>query len=369
VRILVTGGEGFIAKNLRVRLRELGQHDIRIITRHSTAEQLSQETASADFVFHLAGVNRADDARAFEAGNHDLTARLCAGLLASGRKVPVAYSSSTHATRDTPYGRSKLAAERVLQEYAATSGAPVWLFRLTNVFGKWSRPHYNSAVATFCHNVARGLEISVADAATPLKLLYVDDVISAFTDLLVSPPAPGFVEAQPVYAITLGEMARLIQSFAAIRQSLVVPGVGAGLTRALYATYVSFLPTDGFAYAVPQYADPRGVFVEMLKTPDCGQFSYFTANPGITRGEHYHHTKTEKFLVIRGSARFGFRHLETGELFEVTTHGGEARIVESIPGWAHNVVNVGEGELIVMLWANEIFDRARPDTVSAKVAS
>ena len=369
MRIVVTGAEGFIGRNLRVRLRELGHADVVCITRDTLPGQLQQAVDSADFVYHLAGVNRPRDPAEFAVGNAVFTERLCALLAATARRVPVVFASSIQATQDNAYGRSKQAAEEALLRYGRECGAPVHLFRLANVFGKWCRPNYNSAVATFCHNTARGLPIGVAARAATLRLVYVDDVVAAFTGLLARPDAPGgFVEAGPVYETTVGEVADTIRGFAESRASLVTPRVGTGLVRALYSTYVSHLPTDAFAYQVPRHGDPRGVFVEMLKTPDCGQFSYFTAHPGITRGEHYHHSKTEKFLVIKGTAHFGFRHILTGETHELTTRGGEARIVETVPGWTHDITNVGDDELIVMLWANEIFDRDRPDTVAMKVA-
>jgi UDP-2-acetamido-2,6-beta-L-arabino-hexul-4-ose reductase len=366
LRILITGADGFIAKNLRVRLRELGHNDVEGITR-GTPAALDAAVARAEFVFHLAGVNRTSDDSEFARGNAGFTERLCAALRAAGRLVPIAYSSSIQAGRDNPYGRSKLAAEEILVNHGRDTGTPLWLYRLPNVFGKWSRPNYNSAVATFCHQVARGLPLTVHDPAAPLRLVYVDDVVASFIALLDKPPAPGFVDAQPVYETTVGDVARQLTEFAASRATLVTPRVGAGLVRALYSTYVSFLPKDSFAYDVKLHSDPRGTFVEMLKTPDCGQFSYFTAGPGVTRGEHYHHSKTEKFLVIQGSAHFGFRHIDTGETHEITVRGGEGRIVETIPGWTHNISNVGDDQLIVMLWANEIFDRERPDTVGMKV--
>jgi UDP-2-acetamido-2,6-beta-L-arabino-hexul-4-ose reductase len=319
-------------------------------------------------VFHLAGVNRPKDPADFSVGNIGFTRTLCAALRLSGRNTPVAFASSTQAELDNAYGRSKKEAENVLLEYAATTGAPVHLLRLTNVFGKWGRPNYNSAVATFCHNITRGFPVTVNDAQSPLHLVYIDDVLTALTKLLIAPHAEGgWVDASPVYATTVGQVVDILQSFALSRQSLITERVGSGLVRALYSTYVSHLPPDSFDYALTLHADPRGEFVEMLKTPDCGQFSYFTAHPGITRGEHYHHSKTEKFLVIRGTANFGFRHIDTGALHEVVTRGGEARIVETVPGWTHNITNVGDDELIVMLWANEIFDREHPDTVSLKV--
>ncbi|MGH8433919.1 MAG: UDP-2-acetamido-2,6-beta-L-arabino-hexul-4-ose reductase [Pseudomonas sp.] len=368
MRIIITGAEGFIGKNLRVRLQELGHTDLVSITSSTPAETLPDALAGADFVFHLAGVNRPKDVAEFATGNTGFTEALCAALAAAGRRTPVAFASSTQAELDNPYGRSKLAAENALLQHSRDTGAPVHLFRLTNVFGKWCRPNYNSAVATFCHNITRGLSLTINDPAAPLRLVYVDDVVEAFARLLVKPDAPGgLVEAKPVYATTVGEVAQTLRSFAESRTSLLTPPVGTGLVRALYSTYISYLPPESFAYEVPRHGDPRGVFVEMLKTPDCGQFSYFTAHPGITRGEHYHHSKTEKFLVIRGTAHFGFRHIATGETHELVTHGGEARIVETVPGWTHNITNIGDDELIVMLWANEIFDRQKPDTVAMKV--
>ncbi|MFZ2160223.1 MAG: capsular polysaccharide biosynthesis protein CapF [Bradyrhizobium sp.] len=370
MRILITGADGFIGANLRVRLREAGYQDIVGITRSSSHQELVAGLSAADFVFHLAGVNRPQTEDEFVRGNRDFTVQLCQALRSAGRRTPVVFSSSTQAALENPYGRSKLAAENILLSYGRESGTPVFLFRLTNVFGKWARPDYNSVVATFCHNVARGLPIRVNDPAAKLRLVYVDDVVDAFLRCLTSPgPAADLVEAGPVYETTVGEVADIIRSFFVSRSTLLTPPVGTGLTRALYATYVTHLPAASFAYQIPQYDDPRGTFAEVLKTPDCGQFSYFTAHPGVTRGEHYHHTKAEKFVVIRGTAKFRFRQIVTGEFHEIVVRGGEGYIVETIPGWAHDITNVGDDELIVMLWANEIFDRARPDTITMKVVA
>jgi UDP-2-acetamido-2,6-beta-L-arabino-hexul-4-ose reductase len=368
MRLLITGIDGFIGKNLRVRLQELGYTDIIGITEESTQEDLQQAASHTDFVFHLAGVNRPKDPGDFEKGNARFTERLCSVLASLGYPVPIVFSSSVQALLDNPYGRSKHAAEEFLLRHGRETGAPIYLFRLTNVFGKWCRPNYNSAVATFCHNIARGLPITVHDPASPLFLIYIDDVIDAFLELLQPPPREqGYMEAGPVHETTVGEVAEILYSFSMSRTSLVSPPVGTGLYRALHATYLSHLPPEAFSYQVPRYTDARGEFAEMLKTPNCGQFSYFTAMPGITRGEHYHHSKTEKFLVIRGSARFQFRNIDTQGRFELSTHGGEGRIVETVPGWTHNITNIGKDELIVMLWANEIFDRARPDTIAMQV--
>ena len=369
MKILVTGADGFIGKNLCVSLAEQAGFEVLPVVRATDPAALESKVAQADAVIHLAGVNRPQDPAEFAAGNADFTARLCQALLATGRPVPVAFASSIQADRDNPYGLSKRAAEDHLRRYAEASGAPVALYRLANVFGKWSRPDYNSAVATFCHNIARGLPIQVNDAAAPLRLVYIDDVVAELLRFLADPGSGvGLRQAGPVYATTVGELARQIEAFKDVRTSLVSERVGTGLVRALYATYVSFLPPQAFSYGVPQYGDARGVFVEMLKTPDCGQFSFFTAHPGITRGGHYHHTKTEKFLVIKGVARYRFRHLLTDEVFEVDSRGDEPLVVETIPGWAHDITNIGDDELVVMLWANEIFDRQNPDTIASPVA-
>jgi len=367
-KIVVTGADGFVAKNLRARLRDLGHHEVRPVTRLTTSEQLVATLSDADLVIHLAGVNRPTDAGEFVTGNVDFTRTLCSLLIDGAHPVPIVYSSSTQAVLDNDYGRSKRAAEEVLLDYSARTGVPVYLARMTNVFGKWGRPHYNSAVNTFCYQLARSQPIRINDPSVPLRLLYVEDAVDAFVRLIDVPPsAGGYVDIGPIYDITVGELATTLQGFVDGRDSLRIDRVGDGLARALYSTYVSYLPPERFAYQVPSHRDVRGSFVEMLKTADSGQFSYFTAGSGVTRGEHYHHTKTEKFLVVKGIARFRFRNVDNGESYELTTQGGDPRIVESIPGWAHNITNVGDEELVVMLWANEVFDRSRPDTVAMKV--
>jgi UDP-2-acetamido-2,6-beta-L-arabino-hexul-4-ose reductase len=368
MKVLVTGANGFVGKNLTVVLSECDGMLVLPATRDTTEQQLASAVAEADAVIHLAGVNRPQDPEEFARGNADFTTLLCTLLAEAGRKVPVAFASSIQAGRDNPYGQSKLAAEQALQDYSQKSGASVAMYRLANVFGKWSKPNYNSAVATFCHNIARGLPIRIDDPGAQLRLIYVDDVVQELVRFLRDPgEGLQFPEAGVVYATTVGELAQQIEAFRDARASLVTERVGTGLVRALYATYVSFLPPETFSYAVPKYGDARGVFVEMLKTPDCGQFSFFTAHPGIMRGGHYHHTKTEKFLVIKGLARYRFRHLITGETYELDSTGEDPRIVETIPGWVHDITNTGDDELVVMLWANEIFDRAHPDTIARSV--
>lgn len=373
--VLITGANGFVGKNLQLHLSERADVQVRSFTRADDVAALPVLLHGVDFVFHLAGVNRPQDPGEFAEGNAGFTQALCAALAQeaqlSGRKVPVVFASSAQAVQANPYGQSKRAAEDALFSLAASHDVPVHVFRLPNVFGKWCKPNYNSAVATFCHNVTRGLTIQVNDPAAPLTLVYVDDVVARFVQLLDgadSAAGPdGFTAVAPQYTTTVGEVARQIEAFKASRSSLMTERVGTGLVRALYSTYVSYLPVEAFAYSVPQHGDPRGVFVEMLKTPDCGQFSYFTAHPGITRGGHYHHSKTEKFLVIKGQARFKFRHMHTGQTHELVTSGDKAEIVETVPGWTHDITNIGQDEMVVMLWANEVFDRARPDTFACQV--
>jgi UDP-2-acetamido-2,6-beta-L-arabino-hexul-4-ose reductase len=368
VGVVVTGGNGFIGRNLRLRLGELGYQDVVSVTRETDDEARRAALSTADFVFHLAGVNRPEDPREFEEGNSGFTRTVCEELLAAGRSAPIVFTSSSQAVQDNPYGRSKRASEEALDGYAAKSGAAVAILRLWNVFGKWARPDYNSVVATFCHNVARGLPIHVRDAGAIVRLVHVDDVVRAMVTLLESGIAEtGLMEVGPVQEITLGDLAASIRSFADSRRTLAPGRVGTGLTRALYSTYVSYLPPESFAYTLAAHEDVRGTFGEMLRTPDAGQFSFFTAHPGVTRGGHYHHSKTEKFLVVQGVARFGFRQVDTGERHVVVVRGEDHKVVETVPGWAHDVTNVGDVELIVMLWANEVFDPNRPDTVAVEV--
>jgi len=371
-RILVTGANGFIGRNLVVRLSELSGVTVSTFVRGDDVDDLPDLIARVDAVIHLAGENRPSDDGAFAQVNVGLTSALCTAIQreydTQGRRVALILASSTQAERDNPYGRSKFAAEAAVEKLFQTTGNPCVVFRLPGVFGKWCKPNYNSVVATFCHNIARDLPIQINDPSAELRLVYIDDVVTALLAALDAPAADCVrATVNPEYAISLGELAAQIRAFGNCRSTLMSERVGTGLVRALYATYVSYLPEEKFAYEVVQHADPRGVFVEMLKTPDSGQFSYFTAHPGITRGGHYHHTKTEKFLVIKGEALFRFRHLLTNELIELRTSGAKPQVVDTIPGWSHDITNVGNDEMVVMLWANENFDRQKPDTVASKV--
>lgn len=363
MNVLVTGSNGFIAKNLIQFLSEKSDINILTYNRNSEAKDLEQAVVAADWIVHLAGVNRPLDEQEFIEGNITLTQKITDILKQVNKSTPIILSSSIQADRDNAYGQSKLGGEEVLLELNQAQGNPVYICRLANVFGKWSRPNYNSAVATFCYNVANDLPIQINDPKAVIRLVYVDDVVDTFWRMLEG----SFVATQqfviePEYQISVGDLADTLNEFKKSRDSLITAPVGTGLIRALYSTYLSFLQPAQFDYSVPKYGDERGVFVEMLKTPNAGQFSYFTAHPGITRGGHYHHSKTEKFLVIKGNALFKFKHIVTGEYYQLETCGDEPRIVETVPGWTHDITNTGDDEMVVMLWANEIFDREKPDT-------
>ncbi|WP_338490153.1 NAD-dependent epimerase/dehydratase family protein [Pseudomonas trivialis] len=370
MKVLITGAQGFVAKNLQAHLRERQDISVFLFSRQDNLASLKNLLAEVDFVFHLAGVNRPENTDDFRTGNTDLTKFICEEVGLLGRKTPILYTSSSQAEFDNLYGVSKLAAEQALIELSVVQSVPVHIFRLPNVFGKWSKPNYNSAVATFCNNIAAGLPIKINQPDAAIKLVYIDDVIAQFVAVMDGLVAGDpFVSVNPVYDTTVGKLAAQLYKFRDSRETLITETVGKGLTRALYSTYLSYIQPERFTYEVPKYEDPRGVFVEMLKTKDSGQFSYFTAHPGVTRGGHYHHSKTEKFLVIKGAACFRFRSINSGEFYELFTSGEKPEIVETVPGWTHDITNVGEDEMIVMLWANEIFDREKPDTYAMPVGT
>ena len=379
MKVLITGANGFVGKNLQLHLSERSDVEVSCFTRDHNESDLQGLVADVDIVFHLAGINRPKDPAEFKQGNTDLTQSLCKALQAANKKIPVVYSSSIQAAAENPYGDSKRAAEDELLAHSEKTGSPVFIYRLPNVFGKWARPNYNSAVATFCHNISQGLPIQINDPSAQINLVYIDDVIASFLQIIDNkidrqlvnsvPVKDGFVEIEQQYYISVGDLADQIQAFKDSRDTLITENVGSGLVRALYSTYVSYLEPKQFSYQVPKYGDERGVFVEMLKTKDAGQFSFFTAHPGITRGGHYHHSKTEKFLVIKGKACFRFRHMMTGEFYVLHTTGEQPEIVETVTGWTHDITNVGDDEMVVMLWANEIFDRENPDTYAKPVGT
>ena len=367
-RILVTGANGFIGKNLVIRLSEHVDIETLAFVRGDSIDTLITLVARADAVIHLAGENRPNDVVDFTRNNIDLTSALCDAIQRAGRNIPLIFASSVQAQNDNPYGQSKLASEQVIETFVAKTDNSTIIYRLVGVFGKFCKPNYNSVVATFCHNIARDLPIQISDPDFMLELAYVDDVVDELLQALNTAKSGLFRgEVSQTYSITLGDLAEKIGAFDNCRSSLMSERVGTGLTRALYSTYISYLPHRKFIYDLTPYVDERGMFVEMLKTPDCGQFSFFTISPGITRGEHYHHSKTEKFLVVSGLARMRFRNLVSGETCEVILSSDKPQVMDTIPGWVHDITNIGDSEAIIMLWANEVFDPQRPDCIPCEV--
>ena len=367
MQVLVTGSDGFIGKNLITHLREL---DIKITTytRNNSINDLIGLVKDSDFIVHLAGENRPVDEQDFNVGNAKLTESICEVVRSTGRKIPIILASSTQATLDNAYGKSKLAAETAIDKLGDDTESPAYIYRLPGVFGKWCKPNYNSVVATFCYNISHDLPIQVNNPSFELTLVYIDDVVDEFVSIIQDKKNSNTeLSIQPEYKIKLGELSRQIQRFHDSRDSLISEKVGSGLIGKLYSTYVSYFSPEYFSYSIPVYTDERGMFAEVLKTEDSGQFSFFTAGPGVTRGGHYHHSKTEKFLVIRGSARFSFRHIVSNEGYEIVTSSNELKIVETVPGWSHDITNIGTEEMIVMLWANEIFDPDNSDTITHKI--
>lgn len=362
--ILITGSEGFIGKNLKIGIeKSLPNINILHFTNASTKKDLENLTLKADLIFHLAGVNRPKDLNDFYEVNRGLTEDICEILLNAKKITPIVFTSTTQAIKDNDYGKSKLAAEEFLEDFSKKNNSKVYIYRLNNIFGKWCKPDYNSVVATFCHNISKGLDIQINDPNSELKLIYIDDVISEFLDIIRKQK----IVNNPIYlsnyfTTTVGELASDIADIKEGRNYHFVDSVGVGYKRALYATYLSYLETKDFVTDLKSNLDERGNFVEMMKTESSGQISFFSAHPGVTRGGHFHHTKNEKFLVISGKAIFKFKNMNNNDYCEFFVNSNTPQIVESIPGWAHDITNIGKSEMLVMLWSNEIYDENNPDT-------
>jgi UDP-2-acetamido-2,6-beta-L-arabino-hexul-4-ose reductase len=367
MRVLVSGANGFIGKNLTVHLNEQNI-DYLTFNRENSVSNLYNLISESDFIVHLAGENRPEDEEDFNLVNANLTASICEVAESMGKKIPIIFASSTQASLSNAYGKSKLEAEIILKKFEKNTGSPIYIYRLPGVFGKWCKPNYNSVVATFCHNISHNLPIQIDNPDHELTLVYIDDVIKEFIGIIKKRKINKKVfSINPEYKIKLGKLATQIEHFRDSRSTLISENVGKGFVRKLYSTYVSYLSTIHFAYPLPAYNDERGLFAEILKTKESGQFSFFTAKPGVVRGGHYHHTKTEKFLVVHGEAKFGFRNIISGKTFDILVTSDKLEIIETIPGWSHNITNVGDTKMVVMLWANEIFDPNNPDTIKSKV--
>jgi UDP-2-acetamido-2,6-beta-L-arabino-hexul-4-ose reductase len=369
MRVLVTGSNGFIGKNLLERLGRIDDLEVVTFSKNDNIEILDKKIEGIDFIFHLAGVNRPENPEEFYKGNRDLTQQIIDSAKASSRKPPILMTSSTQVERDNDYGKSKQGGEMALKTYAKENDTVTYIYRLPNVFGKWSKPNYNTVIATWCHNITRDLPIQINDQSAELDLVYIDDVVEHFVRHLDENGKKGviFCDVSPVYKKTLGEIHDLLMAFKESRENLLIPKVGRGFERALYATYLSFLPTDKFSYELKGYEDERGTFYEFVKTMDSGQFSISTTAPGITRGNHYHNTKNEKFLVIKGEASIKHRQIHGDEVIEYKVSDKKMEVVEMIPGYTHDITNTGNDEMILLLWANEAFDRENPDTYFLKV--
>ncbi|BDY13532.1 polysaccharide biosynthesis C-terminal domain-containing protein [Hydrogenimonas cancrithermarum] len=369
MKVLVTGSGGFIGKNLMERIGRMEGVEALTFEKDDTPETLEKVALEADFIFHLAGVNRPEKPEEFYEGNRDLTRQLVDILARNGKKTPILMSSSIQAERNNDYGKSKREGEEVLKAYAKQNDATVYIYRLPNVFGKWSRPNYNTVIATWCYNIARDIPIQISDENVELSLVYIDDVVGHFVRHLEENGKSGVVypDISPVYKKSLGEIRDLLQAFKASRETLLVPRVGQGFERALYATYLSFLPTDRFSYELQGHEDERGTFYEFLKTIDSGQFSVSTTAPGITRGNHYHNTKNEKFLVVKGKASIKLRQIHSDEIIEYRASDEKMEVFEMIPGYTHDITNIGDEEMILLIWANETYDPENPDTYFLKV--
>ncbi|NHM30013.1 capsular polysaccharide biosynthesis protein CapF [Neobacillus terrae] len=369
MKILVTGANGFIGKNLIAELRNRNYTDIFEYSRDSNPSLLNNYCKEADFVFHLAGINRPKDQSEFMDENFGFTTKLLETLQKYQNTCPVMISSSIQAELDNPYGISKKACEDFLFEYGKKTGSKVLVYRFPNVFGKWSRPNYNSGVATFCNNIARDLPINVNDPCVEMNLVYIDDVVEELINSLNGNEhyVGDFCEVPIFHNITLGAIVELIYSFKKSREERTVPDMSNSLEKKLYSTYLSFLPEDHFSYDLKMNVDERGSFTEFIKTPDRGQVSVNISRPGITKGNHWHHTKNEKFLVVSGKGVIRFRKVNSEEVIEYYVSGDKMEVVDIPTGYTHNIENLGETDMVTIMWANEYFDQQKPDTYYLEV--
>jgi len=364
VKILVTGAEGFIGKNLIAGLNNNKHADILKFDIGTEPSLLDGYCKEAGFVFHLAGVNRPKDQAEFMKGNFGLTSTLLDSLKKHKNNCPVMLASSTQAELDNAYGKSKKAGEDLLLAYGKETGAKVLIYRFPNVFGKWCRPNYNSAVATFCNNIARDLPIQVNDPEVVMNLVYIDDVISELVSALEGKEhkVGVFCSVPVTHTVKLGKIAELVKSFRESRQSLSVPDMSEDFTKKLYSTYLSYLPEDKFSYPLKMNVDARGSFTEFLKSPDRGQVSVNISKPGITKGNHWHNSKNEKFLVVKGTGVIRFRKIGETKVLEYKVSGEKPEVVDIPTGYTHNIENLGSSDMVTIMWANEPFDPKKPDT-------
>jgi len=363
MKVLVTGSDGFIGKNLR---EYLNRKEIEVYTfsKKNTIKDLEEVIQVVDFIFHLAGVNRTVEVDEFYKGNSNLTQTLVDLIIKHHKKIPILLSSSSQVGNSSDYGKSKEKSEEIIINYAKNSSVECFIYRLPNVFGKWSKPNYNTVISTWCYNITRGLSIEVNNRDIKLTLVYIDDVINSFGSKLYRSQENSelYCNISTIYTRTLGQIEELLYQFKESRINLLIPHIATDFERALYATYLSFLPKDNFSYKLSGHKDNRGTFYEILKTLDSGQLGISTTKPGITRGNHYHNTKNEKFLVIKGEALIELRDINSREIIQYNVKSDELEIVEMIPGYTHNITNTGNEEMILLIWANENYNPSQPDT-------
>lgn len=369
MKVLVTGAKGFIGKNIVAELKNRNHTNIFEYDKDTEPSLLDDYCREADFVFHLAGVNRPKEQSEFMDGNFGFTSTLLDTLKEYRNTCPVMISSSIQAELDNPYGKSKKVGEDLLFDYSKETGAKVLIYRFTNVFGKWCRPNYNSAVATFCHNIANDLTITVNDPNVVMNLVYIDDVVEELINALEGKERKvgDFCEVPVVHTMTLGEIVDLIYSFKKSREERSIPDMSDAFTKKLYSTYLSYLPEDQFSYDLKMNVDYRGSFTEFIKTPDRGQVSVNISKPGITKGNHWHHTKNEKFLVVSGKGVIRFRKIDSDEVIEYLVSGDKMEVVDIPTGYTHNIENLGDTDMVTIMWANEPFDPEKPDTYYLEV--
>ncbi|MCF8020022.1 MAG: capsular polysaccharide biosynthesis protein CapF [Vallitaleaceae bacterium] len=369
MKILVTGSKGFIGKNLMAELRNKKHTDIYEFDQETEPSLLDEYCKEADFVFHLAGINRPKDQSEFMDGNFGFTTILVNTLRKYKNTCPVMISSSIQAELDNPYGESKKAGEDLLFDYGLETGAKILVYRFPNVFGKWGRPNYNSVVATFCHNISHELPIHMNTPDVVMNLVYIDDVMNELIHALEGNEnrVNLFCKVPIVHTITLGEIADLIYSFKKSREERSVPDMSDAFTKKLYSTYLSYLPEDQFSYDLKMNVDDRGSFTEFIKTPDRGQVSVNISKPGITKGNHWHHSKNEKFLVVSGQGVIRFRKINSDEVLEYFVNGEKMTVVDIPTGYTHNIENLGETDMVTIMWANEAFNPEKPDTYFLEV--
>lgn len=369
MNIIVTGARGFIGKNLVEELKNRGYHNVFSYDKGDDLVLLEEQIKTANFIYHLAGVNRPLDESEFMRGNFGFTNQLLDLLIKHNNKCPIMLASSIQASLDNPYGISKKAGENLLFDYQKETDAPVYIYRFPNVFGKWSRPNYNSVIATFCHNIAHGLEITIHDETTQLELVYIDDVVNELINAMLGQAnqVDNFYEVKTTYNVGLGAIANSLRYFKSSRENRMVPLIGDEFSKKLYSTYLSFLPHDQFSYPLKMNVDERGSFTEFLKTNDFGQVSINVSKPHIVKGNHWHHTKNEKFLVVSGRGVIRFRKIGSDEVIEYFVSDEKFEVVDIPVGYTHNIENLGNDDMVTIMWANELFDSENPDTYFLEV--